>query len=103
MGTPAGRSTPPSTLSTSVPRTVRGDGRSIPAGSAAPFPCWGRASGDGGGDGMGMGIMTVTGMGMEMVTRMVTAVGMVTVLAWCPLAPQCTCLMSGRCRGRRSR
>lgn len=52
-------------------------------GSAAPFPCWGHASGDG----MGMGIMAVTGMGMETVTIMVTAVEMVTVLVWPPPCP----------------
>lgn len=43
MGTPAGRSTPPSTPSTSAPRTVRGDGQGLPLG-------W-----DGNGDGMGCG------------------------------------------------
>lgn len=64
---------------------------------------WERGGDDGDGDKMGMelelGMGMVTVMGM--VTTMVTRVG--TVMGCCPLTPQCTCLTSGRCHGRRSR
>lgn len=54
MATPVGRCTPLSTLSTSVPRTVCGDGQGSPLGSAAPFPCLG----------MGMEVVVISMMVM---------------------------------------